>query len=449
MDSIQNFDFFRLKFDEDGAPLDIQSLDSLMAHITASGATDLIFIAHGFRNSEDQATTLYTNFLTTFRQHVNGVLKDKLDSRKYAVAGVYWPSKAFDEVPELTGSTQAVGDDGSEYAAVKAKLQDMEDNDACPEQKPKLAQAITLLDQVQSSTDAQNEFVKLVLSLLDDTETDPTEGLENVRSSPGSELLDKLKFPIIVPTAANSTDDGGATAISEVFVPGTDGDTQSLDGIFTSVFGRIGKFLNMTTWYLMKSRSSVVGSNGVAQAVLAVKKTAPNIRIHLVGHSLGGRLMAACSKTLSLSSPIVRLDSLTLLEAAFSHYGFSPDIGDKQVGFFREAIANQVIKGPLIATFSKQDEVVGLAYAIASRLAGDNVKAVGDANDPYGGMGRNGAQLTPEASSEPLRQDGSPPYQFPAGKIVSLDGSDGLITSHGDVTNPAVTFAFACSVAQT
>jgi hypothetical protein len=96
-----------------------------------------------------------------------------------------------------------------------------------------------------------------------------------------------------------------------------------------------------------------------------------------------------------------------------------------------------------------QDTVVGKVYAVASRLAGDNVQEIGDAGDPYGGIGRNGAQRTAEAVFAPLRQAGSPPYQFQIGKIVNLDGSGGLIKSHGDVTNADVTFAFACAVAET
>jgi hypothetical protein len=43
-----------------------------------------------------------------------------------------------------------------------------------------------------------------------------------------------------------------------------------------------------------------------------------------------------------------------------------------------------------------QDTVVGYAYAIASRVAGDNAKAIG-ANDEFGGLGRNGTQNTSEA----------------------------------------------------
>ncbi|MGA8557898.1 MAG: hypothetical protein WB685_00530, partial [Pseudolabrys sp.] len=37
------------------------------------------------------------------------------------------------------------------------------------------------------------------------------------------------------------------------------------------------------------------------------------------------------------------------------------------------------------------DKAVGIAYAIASRLSFDNANALGDENDVYGGIGRNGA----------------------------------------------------------
>ena len=175
----------------------------------------------------------------------------------------------------------------------------------------------------------------------------------------------------------------------------------------------------MTLWYVMKNRSGVVGGNGVAKAVRELKDSLPSIRVHLVGHSLGGRLMAACTKALA-APPMVRLDSVTLLEAAFSHFGFSANNGKGEEGFFRKAVTSSVVKGPFIATFSVQDTVVGKVYAVASRLAGDNVQEVGDASDPYGGIGRNGAQRTAEAVFAPLRQAGSPPYEFQIGKIVNL-----------------------------
>ena len=449
MESIQSFDFFRLQFDGDGNLIQSQALDELKQHAQSVGATDAIFIAHGFRNSEEDATSLYTNFLTTFRSQMSGALQSSLAPRKFVVAGVYWPSKPFTEADDMGGSVQAADDEIAGMEAVKQKLEEMKATEASAVQQPKIEQAIQLLDRVKGDRAAQDEFVGLVLSLLDDSEPDPTEGVDRVRAMQGCELLDKLIAPIIVPTSGPADDDGGAAGAGPVYAGGgEEGGAEGLGSIVSSVYGRIGQFLNLTLWYVMKNRSGVVGGNGAAKAVRELKASLPSIRIHLVGHSLGGRLMAACTKALA-SPPMVRLDSLTLLEAAFSHFGFSPDNGKGQEGFFRGVVNSSVVKGPFIATFSMQDTVVGKVYAVASRLAGDNVQEIGDAGDPYGGIGRNGAQRTAEAVFAPLRQAGSPPYQFQIGKIVNLDGSGGLIKSHGDVTNADVTFAFACAVAET
>ena len=193
----------------------------------------------------------------------------------------------------------------------------------------------------------------------------------------------------------------------------------------------------------MKDRAGTVGSNGTARVVREVAAANPGARIHLVGHSLGGRLVAACAKAL----PPQSVASLTLLQAAFSHYGLSTN-KQNQPGFFREILKNQVVRGPIIATHSDRDSTVGLAYAFASRLAGDNVKAVGDENDDFGGIGRNGTQRLESAVKQKLRKAGSP-YDFKAGVVTNLNGSGDLIKDHSDIRNEAVTYAFASALART
>ena len=86
--------------------------------------------------------------------------------------------------------------------------------------------------------------------------------------------------------------------------------------------------------------------------------------------------------------------------------------------------------------------------ASRSRLARDNSRALGDASDEFGGIGRNGALKTVEVANAKLQQPGAA-YEYAPGKINNLDGSGGLITSHGDVENPVVTYAFASAVART
>ena len=447
MQSIQGFDFFSLNFDENGSLTNGSELDDLKRR--AASATDAIFLAHGFRNDVADATTLYTNFLSNFRGHFKRPEFQEVASRNFAVAGVYWPSMV---VPENfgggtgQGSVQSADDDALLMVTITQKLQNLKR--VSPAHSATLDQAIALLAEIDDNPAAQNRFSALVLSLLDSSEADPTEGLDRIRQQEGSVLLQKLKAPIILPTQASDADSdssGDVMAFDDI----DSGGAQSIGSFFGSILNGIDKFINLTTWYVMKNRSGVVGATGVAKAVREVKGSNGNIKIHLVGHSLGGRLMAACAKTLT-QDPILKPDSVTLLEAAFSHYGFSDNNGEGTPGFFRDVIVKKVVKGPLLETFSAQDTVVGQVYAIASRLADDNTKAIGDATDAFGGIGRNGAQKTVESVFMKLRaavQGG--PYTFQNGVVNCLDGSGGLIKDHGDVTNEDVTYAFVSSVAAT
>src|SRR5688572_9323270 len=100
METIHQFNFVRINFDAKG------KLEGTLLELrnAAASATDIILIAHGFRNDENDATRWYKEFLRTLRGHLNRPeFQAKLGSRKFLVAGVYWPSKAFSENP---------GDDG-------------------------------------------------------------------------------------------------------------------------------------------------------------------------------------------------------------------------------------------------------------------------------------------------------------------------------------------------
>lgn len=419
MQTIEGFDFFPLVFDKEGK---LESGDELEAFVARAGtgpATDAVFIAHGFRNDVTDATGLYTDFLKNFRAHLARPQFQAVAARRFVVAGVYWPSKTFREAfgDEAEG-TRGLQNPTLAMADAKQQLEELK-LDATPAQRRSLEKAAALLPKLDGNTKAQDDFVELVLSVLSRSRLDKTEGLPQLRERSGSELLATLDAP------------GGS---------GT-------RGVFGSIAGRVGQFLNLTTWYVMKDRSGTVGEKGVAAAVRTLRQSLPEIRVHLVGHSLGGRLMAACAKSLGIR-PKLQPDSLTLLEAAFSHYGFSADNGRGTPGFFRDVIEKKIVKGPFVSTFSAEDTVVGKAYAISSRLARDNSRDIGDAADEFGGIGRNGALKTTEVAHSPLLTP-EKAYDFKLGVINNLDGSGGLIKDHGDVTNPTVTFAFASAVART
>jgi hypothetical protein len=420
MRTIEGFDVFPLTFDAEGKLESRQEFDALATR--ARDATDAIFVAHGFRNDEADATGLYTSFLQSFKGHLSRPEFTTVAARRFVVAGVYWPSKPFRETYQgPTTGTRALQNPAEAMAGVEAQIEELKDG-ASKTQRVKLDKAAALLPDLAGDFEKQDAFVALVLSILDGSPADATEGLPQIRKKPGSELLARLN---------DAPPDG----------------TRGFGNFFGGIAGGVGTFLNLTKWYVMKERSGTVGAKGVAAAVRALHDECPTIKIHLVGHSLGGRLMASCTKALA-DAPALRPDSVLLLEAAFSHYGFSADNGRGNPGFFRDVIAKRVVKGPLLVTFSAQDTTVGNAYAIMSRLARDNTREIGDAADEFGGIGRNGALKTTEVVTERLHAPGTA-YAYRLDVINNLDGSGGLIKDHSDVTNDAITYAFASAVART
>ena len=110
-------------------------------------------------------------------------------------------------------------------------------------------------------------------------------------------------------------------------------------------------------------------------------------------------------------------------------------------GFFRSVVDQNRVKGPIIVTHTKNDKAVGVAYPLASRIAGDKTAAFGDENDKFGGLGRNGAQQM--GKDEVVKGDlldATADYAFQAGKFFNLEGS-AFIKGHGDVTGKEIAHA--------
>jgi hypothetical protein len=108
--------------------------------------------------------------------------------------------------------------------------------------------------------------------------------------------------------------------------------------------------------------------------------------------------------------------------------------GGLKDGYFRAVFSEQRVSGPIIATYTANDQAVGIAYPIACRLAGQNSTALGDANDPFGGVGRNGVLHVLPSERGPsgplLPRTGT--YRFEARKTNNLL-SDKFVKNHGDV----------------
>ena len=70
---------------------------------------------------------------------------------------------------------------------------------------------------------------------------------------------------------------------------------------------------------------------------------------------------------------------------------------------------------------------------------------MGDANDRFGGLGRNGPVRTPESTAQVVGKVGTA-YGFKPGSLVGLDANK-LIQGHGDIVHPETAYALLCAVA--
>jgi pimeloyl-ACP methyl ester carboxylesterase len=217
---------------------------------------------------------------------------------------------------------------------------------------------------------------------------------------------------------------------------------------FTGMRSGARRLLNLLTYWKMKHRAGLIGMTGLAPSLHQFREPLPNLRLHLVGHSFGGRLMSAAARGRKSSDPNLSIASMTLLQAAFSHHGFAEDYEGGKDGFFRRVLADHRVEGPILITHTSNDAPNAWAYPLASRLAGDKAAAfLGGKNDLYGSIGRNGAQKTPEATDEELLATDEV-YAFAPGVVHNLEASK-FIGDHGDVEGLEVGHAIVSAVAAT
>jgi hypothetical protein len=431
------------------------------------GATDVLLLVHGWNNDMPAARGLYERLadnVASLADQVPGAA-----DRRFAVVGALWPSVRWADEDDLAGGGVGLGDEEAELrAALGASVDD-----------PGLrAQLEELVPDLETSATARERFLELLRGhvppgALGDEDPPPQPFLEG----DAEQVFDDAAVPTDEMDAEVAADGSGGAATGGAATVGLGGAASFGDGPFggdtfsggdpvdpshaevgdvgaggpagAAGFGFGGvlrgarNLLNLTTYYTMKARAGDVGSRGVAGLVDALRAELPQVRVHLVGHSFGARVVVAAAAASG------GVHSVTLLQGAFSHHGLAEDFdGRGNDGFFRGVLAPDLrVSGPMVITHTRNDRAVGVAYAAASRLARQRASGFGGPNDTYGGIGRNGALRTPEAVVGEL-QDVGASYELQPGKVHNLK-ADRYIASHSDVTGPQVAHAILCAVART
>ena len=414
MDSISGLPYVRLRLNKNGELLDPGG------PVRPANIGNLIVIAHGWKNDEADADKLYSRLLENVRGLPDG--QRTFEEGRFGVTGIYWPAFVFK--PDLTMlESDATGPQGGAASAGGGDLPATELESFAEDVATflEVEDIASFKDQVKRATGGGGAADRLAERLRDET---PPAGADTEtifeqegRNEHGSRLFEFLKTPPALP----SSSDGQGSAMGGI------GSALKRPRFLAGPRAAVARLLNQFTYFEMKKRAGIVGAK-LAATLEADGLT--NVRLHLIGHSFGARLVTSTASHLQDIHPW----SMTLLQAAYSHNALGIGKGQVPQGAFRSVVEDKRVRGPIAITHTHNDRAVGIAYVIASRASRVTAARFGGPSDPFGGMGANGAQLITdgEAVTAHVVAGQAPPLM--SKKINNLL-ADAIIADHNDVTN--------------
>jgi hypothetical protein len=429
---LEGYPYAEVRFDKAARLVDDDDRRDLQSLLDDDAITDLVILAHGWNNDIEEARKLYRRIAMSLREQHDGADGGLVEDRTLGLLGVLWPSKKFADEDLIPGGAASFGLDAE--AQLTQRIDDLRDAFDADDASQQLDEARTLTSSLEDSRAARQRFVELVRSVVPNDAGEDDDASQQFLEIDADDLLRQLDDPTLDdPTVwlpPPSEGGGGAATLDDIAPAGV-----GLGGMVRSA----QRLLNYATYYQMKARAGKVGAEGLAPLLKSIEK--PGLRFHLVGHSFGGRLVTAAAAS---DQGVDRLGSLVLLQAAFSHYGFSENWKPDTDGAFRRVLTGGRLVGPLVITHTRNDKAVGIAYALASRIANQVGAEVGGPDSRYGGIGANGAQLTPEAVPLQLLPTHKS-YVLTRGTAHNLK-ADTFIADHGAVSGREVAHVILSAV---
>ena len=409
----------KLRFDARGTLREPAVMATLLQR--AKAATDVFLVSHGWWNDESSADCFYRRIVGGLEQQKPEYLTE--ERYKPLFVTLYWPSALFPMEP-----SDCTTDPRRESGAAIVFTQDLV-----------RAWAGTAFPDASARAEFNAEATRLAV-LLD---------RERIAS------LSDVEADELVGILVRWRDASGPPGVT-----GESGEPETFTGTGAEIARRWRQrpelrteaalpasarkwlnFGNAFTFWTMKARAGVVGAKGLYEVVKALQplREQNNIRLHMIGHSFGGKLLSA-SLTGS-GAAANRVDSLVILQGAFSHFAFASreEINQSGVkvdrpGAYREILASNLIRGPIVVTYSTADLPNRLLYPAGVALVNDVTEA---ARAPrYGSLGANGFRGSP---SVPLNLATSTlaSLESQAPRAISVDAS-GVILGHSDLLKQQV-----------
>jgi hypothetical protein len=428
LENLGGFPFWQLNFDENGSRTG-QGANALVNELPAQGLTDLFIFSHGWNDSPADARNLYQRFFEQMSEVERAPVFHAKRPARIGTAGVIWPSMLWADESggsfDGTASLAAPASDRELVTQLKAVY-------ARPDQQAALDRLADLLERRPANEADLVRFQNAMRPLI--SEPDVTDAPEDN-------------------TLPNLLVNAPARQVFEQLAPAPETDARTADfgslvgDSFRSVWEGAKTALRQATFWQTKKRAGVVGQRGLGPLIGDLHRAAPDLRIHLLGHSFGARLVsyALAGLPADAMAPVMAVKSVALLQGAFSHFAFSASLPfAPSIGGGLNGMQNRV-DGPLIVTHSRLDLAVGKLYPLAALAAGDATTELIDALYRWQGMGYDGAQDVDAASA--LLDSLGTAYSIATGRFLNLDANhvitqgDPPAGAHSDIVHPQIAWA--------
>ncbi|MFF4105223.1 serine-threonine protein kinase [Streptomyces sp. NPDC001903] len=412
--------YAELTFDADG-DVDPGSRDA----VASLQATDLLVFAHGWNSDRSTSTRLFDRFYAPFPGLVGpGV--------RLGYVGVVWPSIRFSDEPIPDFDPHgALAEPGHGTALDPATLRAL--GEFWPGRVAELDRIAELLEDRPESAAAFTEFGALVRELAGVDVVDVVDAADAasavgavgavlsvgpadaagagvgpaVRDVPAIFTLDVLEVCRAFTEGLVEAGAPAGDAAGPAFSPG---------GGLRALWSGAKELLRQATYYQMKKRAGVVGERGLGPVLAELAGRRPALRVHLIGHSFGARVVSFSLRAVPDGARYVK--SATLFQGAFSHYAFTDRLPhDKGSGGALRGMQRRV-DGPVVACHSPYDSALKVFYPLASRMAGDSAGLLGF-DERWGAIGHDGVQAVPGAPR--LTLDAALRAGVPEAGCVSVD----------------------------
>ena len=409
--------------------------------IARSTATDVVVLSHGWQGDVPAARRQYNNWISEMLDHDDRAASLRKHGSGFSVViiGLHWPSKAWGDEELGSGGYGVSAEESDVLTRPPAIDEHSHDSDEPLVPENLVAQFAKRLEDNERTRVAIRTLLEAAMldpaprRLSQDTVAAYTELDNQLRSkahgngAPPGDDRERFDAESMYQACrlAQSTSYGGA----------------SLGGLLAP--------LRVLTFWHMKRKANHFGESGAGRLIDVIQDAAPQIRIHLMGHSFG-----CIVATSALAGPRSRprrapVSSLTLMQGAMSLWSFSPSIpvDPGREGYFRRVIDDGLVLGPILSSQSYHDRAVRTFYSIAASMAKQVEYARSDHIElpKYGGIGTWGIRgLAIAAEPRVLESGQKADLRLAPGQVINLDATpviahgSGPSGAHSDICHPEV-----------